>query len=391
MWPFSKRSRSSPVDDESEGLQPSDLELVVAASSCRGFESLSDFKHAVKHTRLLRFGRTGRYLTPLSTQFKDEIKRLFSADKDVFEKADQMQKFVHRIVFWMRIGSVALFVAFLVQVLGALYWVSGRRSDIVEKLVSFPPSIRFFTTAVGPSLGLLVFVILWAVICSVLRIYVLRLISLNLVVSGQVKLFAASARTRYDAIDSKISNAIANSQVIGIPETDGTYKWPLRAKLETVVALWNAKRAEFLDRYSTLVFWKIRWFVSLAERIATLIKGAAAIGVVLFIWMHFGPTNGWNDNPTIGNTNIAPVAVLVAVTTIILITFSLGFFFLGRLPNDQWTRVLIKEIQDRMLGERHYFYRCGGATEDFVRRIMGPMRLQETGAPPTEDPRSNSK
>ena len=153
---FSNKGASQP-NNGTERLEPSDIELITAATSCRGFEAKSDLEQAVRHTRLIRFGRTGRYLTPLSTQFKAEIKRLFPADNDIFVKADRMQDVVHLIVFLMRIFSIAFFLAFLVQVLGAFRWLYGNPPGQLSHWQDFHPGLHFFTTQIGSSLGLLAF------------------------------------------------------------------------------------------------------------------------------------------------------------------------------------------------------------------------------------------
>jgi hypothetical protein len=281
----------------------------------------------------------------------------------------------------MRLISVSMFLIFLGQVIDAFFFMysPGHAVPLFAALADLKQ---------GRAEGLVIFTAMWGIIWSVLRAIGPRLLILRLTVGTIVKLFSAEADKLYEVIDKHITDGFADLDSLGDPEPDQSYKSPLRAKLKTFVGSWSAKRAEYVDRYSTLCFWKIRWFVGLAERIAMTVKTGAAVAVIWYIWSKFGAhgaaiTPVWLEKYVAPQIGLAPSSVLTQVSILIVVTELIGFYWWTRLPNDYWTSVLIGEVGDVMLGEKHYFHRFAKAVEEFSRKSMIARRVRETGTPET--------
>lgn len=328
--------------------------LLRAANNCEGFSAVEELRHALQHTRAISFAKTKRRLTPLSRQVFDEIRDLFPIDKAAFDETDRLKEEIVKKTLLLRMFTMLTYIFFLCCV-GLLTW---------ELLVSSNGPISIFGWQPSPAVQSFFVYPVTILLASLFTIGVRLLIRDHVFmdIRRETGQFSHDLDKRWDCIDSRVTECCLAAQKRG-------QGWALRSKLFTIIATWNAKRAEYLDRYSTVSAWKIHDFVALIEIVATSIKIVLALALFGYFATYF-----WKY-PEI--QNLAVASGLFALFSVLAFTAWWGFLWFGRVPNDKWTEVLRSDIAKTEESEKHHFLKFGDLVENLARTVLEVQRTPE--------------
>lgn len=330
--------------------------LLRAVNDCEGFDAVDELRHALKHTRTMHFGKTKKRLTPLSRQVKHEIRDLFPIDYPAFNLADKTKGKIERRTVILRLSTIFVFLAYLALILGAtqdFLGVSDKSNALKVFGYGLPglPSIfqGFFQTPLG--------YVIYIFVISVFAIAARRTIRefFFMAIHRFTGQFAHDLDSRWDCIDTRVTECCLAAQKRGA-------NWTLRSNLYTIIAIWNAKRAEYLDRYSTVSAWKIHDFVMLVEYLATGFKFLLALGV--FGWVAY-LVYQYHEIQNL-RTYISVAAIFVALAA----TAVGGFLLYGRVRNDKWTEIIRSDIAKSEETDKHHFLKLGELVENLSRTVL---------------------
>jgi hypothetical protein len=355
------------------------------------------------------FGHVTRFMRPFSRQMKTDIRNRFPIDEAVYDEADRLQKETARHYTAMR-GFTAVF--FLCLCVAA---VMSNRAMTREYYSLFGLEIPRIAATTG-------ILVLWGAILVVLR-WVARKFFMDLLIDKAVDKLAYTTGNRCKDISGFINDACTQIGIIDAKDTG--LNWAESASGWCKIALWNTKRNDNLDRYTTAVFWKVQVFNQSAETFSRMLKALFLFAAVFLLHSH--GTDGWREwgahshsNDLIlfvwlggcyllfSNDAIAAVrsyvgsAVLVATCVMLLVYWSsLGreaaadpvalisaivlavFFWYGWIVSDlrtdeYWTVIFSREFRggsDDQKSRRHYFNVIARQIGNLVNQILQAHRI----------------
>jgi hypothetical protein len=265
------------------------------------------------------FGESGERRWPFSRQLKHAIRVQFSEDVDTFNRADSLQRILYLLALVMRVLTFVLtFLPFLAIFALVLDRKLGTHSGSwlwggFEALTGYHLKSDW--------LGVLV---------AVLGLFVLRMairLIFNLVAQLYVERLSYTVSQQYGEIRHDVT---ANCREIGNRPTSGN--WSATAKRHAKLALTGLKRAEYLDRYSTTVFWKIEDGFRAIETFFAALK-TLTFSAVAFMAFHAD----FLAHPA-EHLRYWPPMSAVGITLLFAIVAYFGWFYLGRSNNDFLTK-----------------------------------------------------
>lgn len=319
-----------PGSDEAELDETSNPELAVVSG-------LEELIAANEHIRRSQFGvpQNSKYEVPFSRQLRRSIREDFPVDGELYAEADVRERQTLIIYFIMRIVTVTLFgITLFLIALTYRAWFAGEWIFTAN-----PTALGNF----GPALAL---------IGSVTMVsYVLRRIVrffFFYFMRDRARSLSFKFAKRYSDILSRVTdNCYYGRRRLG--EGD----WTVRGRNHMKMALWNAKRAEYLDRYVTTIVWLIRVWVLFIEAFFFTIMGLGAAGVIIWVWM---------DKPD--SSMLAAQFILSLVLLAPLMIYL--WVFAGRKSGNFWTEEFRGQIAEQSAEEEHYFDRIGKYVEDLI-------------------------
>ena len=234
------------------------------------------------------FGEVGEKKWPFSRQLKTAIRRKFTVDRVTFDAADRLQVEAFMLATLMRLLTFAItFIPFVIlsisyslqKEIAASSAASSFEVALAEAaalLGSFFNKIDIETSVFS---GLVVATIMLIVIRVIIRFIFGLMAQIN------VLTLAKTVSNKYGEIRHHITTccgAVANRPERG--------SWPQAAKRSMKDALESARRAEYLDRYSTTVFWKIEFGFREIETFFVLLK--VTLLAVASAWLYNAAIDG---------------------------------------------------------------------------------------------------
>jgi hypothetical protein len=352
----STESSDEVAEDEStvEGVEEAAPSIVVG--SARGlafeFEGAADLDHVDALVERMHFGVSGAHLRPFTTQLKQAIRADFPVDNDIHDVADKAISDVQVAFLKMRTLTFLSFVAMAVvisSILRAGYPTisSVFIADGLPEVMSGWPGMHLHETIPLAYAG--VAILIFTVLRSGIRGWYRREIEVN----GEK--FAFKVKSRYDDIMSKMDKCTRNALL----ETD---HWPKRASLWTKIALWCAKRSEYLDRYATTVGWKAKDVLDLSE--IFYVGGKVLVG--LYVSLTIMATVSITDA---GELQVDTSLYRIVFGAVLLPVLAYCWFFIDRFRNDVWTKKFASLVEDESAPAGNYFDDISGMVESFVRTI----------------------
>lgn len=312
------------------------------------------------------FGTVERRIRPLSRQLRQDIKASFPIDRPFYDDLDSRSFKVSRyLVVAYTINTVVLFA--VVKVLAGLLvpWIvsldgsPGMAADYTPNVVelwfwqfgdgalnpawALQDLRAFLPVAIGTVLGAALLV-RW-----VFRIWLLSEINQNInYIEVETKRLhgdmLAAVGTRLKQIND------ARTQRKG---------WPACARQYLILALWQTKRAEYFDRYSTVFDWKLQQFFERSE-----------IGFVVLQWAVMLPVFVAMAERIMAATGAWPGFAFWVAFGLFAVFYYAAFFVTGRRTNDTWG----KRIGNSIDHQEHPFLDVATTVEGLIQNIKDVER-----------------
>lgn len=321
------------VEDSDGGAPSSTIDSELAEHAARDDVLAADAQITVQ-----QFGHVTHYRTPFTTQVRDEIRTAYPCDKDIHDDGDSAELKIVLFYTLLRIVTLLLFAGFLnfAIAIAAIYFTGDYAAiNVATGLLSYLPAPQ--PPNLMSALGLTVVVALGLFF---LRVAIRWLVLREIVQRGEK--FAHNVSQRYSDVLTRLSDN-AN----GIFDRTNKCRWQRSAELFAKAALWNAKRAEYIDRYTTNIAWRNRWFFLRLEFVSFGIKAVLAAGACYFIFAGF-EFSGSIDTQQNLIEKLSFCGVIIA-------TLLIGWGYVFRKRGDFWTAAFTKEIKLQSAPQSHYY------------------------------------
>ncbi|MBL4616330.1 MAG: hypothetical protein JKY46_01410 [Robiginitomaculum sp.] len=307
------------------------------------------------------FARVKKYVTPFSRQIKEECRSSFSNDTKVYDAADKSQLRIEKIYFGLRLITLLTFSVYVYTIINALlYFVShGEIRDFIPGgAAAFLPRFNG-----GELLYFSAFLVLVSLSFTFLR-FLLRGAA-HYELTRCTESFAHNVAMRHSDIAERMRLCAGNIFVREGRLKDMEISWEDSVTLWTKAALWNAKRAEYLDRYSTTVSWKIRLFIKRLETTTFFVKSAIVIASSYWIY-----TSVMNESFIHNST--APALISIAL---MFLTLVLGWGYYFHWKDDFLIKEFLEKAKLEYSSETHYYNyissRLAATAVDIEKREFG--------------------
>ncbi|PHS26074.1 MAG: hypothetical protein COA84_06715 [Robiginitomaculum sp.] len=307
------------------------------------------------------FARVGKYVTPFSRQIKEECRASFPKDIQAYDAADANQRRAEKLYFSLRLITLLIFGVYVYTIISALlYFVNHNeiRGFILGGILAFLPSFNG-----SELLYFSIFLVLASLVFTAFRFLFRWTIYRELI--RCTDRFAHDVAIRYSDIAERMRLCAGNIFIREGRLKDMGMSWEDSVILWTKAALWNAKRAEYLDRYSTTVSWKIRLFIKRFESVTFLVKIAIFIGASYWIYITV-------MGEALTGNGMTPALISISVMLLTLL-FGWGYYFHWK--DDFLIEAFLNEAKLGYSSETHYYNyiasRLAGTAVDIEKREFG--------------------
>lgn len=319
---------------------------------------LYELRQAREHFAGINVGATQEHTTPLSRQMQKDIARLFPIDEKYFVEGRKTQL---AAVWGYALLRALTFVLFAIMTTLQVAVFVGLHENATGPLSGMGASLSWAIAdqSWGPlatiaGLAAVFWILRWGLRARAFEVLRIRAERLSFNVFG-----------RLDDIKARITETAANTR-----DRAGVENWPARARDWTIIALWCAKRAEYLDRYITIVIWTVR------TRITDMERGLLALKLVFvsaLIWM---AATSLPDRSAQALLGVAALAVFLAAQTYIL------WHRAGMKPTDFWTSEFRKHAPSEEGSYETYVDKVSGIVRNLVDEVIAKEWGQGGGKKP---------
>ncbi len=302
-----------------------------------GFPPAEILVAARAHFSNSKIGAPEKYEQPFTVQLKNDTRRHFPIDDKYYALAEAAQSSVLLWYLLLQLIEVLLLSA-LVLVQAALF-----ATDRLPRWLEWSPmsNISFPIAASAAAAAAAAFVLARRSV----RWYFFHQIE------RKAERLSFDVFKRIDDISTNVTDACLKSR-----NRKGRGEWSERARDWIVVALWNAKRGEYLDRFITTTIWAVRTYI-------IHIEVAGAVGKILVsalaAWIAFD-----------GSSSAAAVISFAFAAALFAQAVGLWMFW-GRKPADFWTRVFRASANEHEEVVEPYTEKVASVVENLVHEALG--------------------
>ena len=316
------------------------------------FPKLEEYEAARKYFAKTDYGATMRYKQPFSNQLKDEIISAFGVDGEIYRKANEVQKKVCIQYAALRVVTLGVFLATL------LIQLSGLAGQPIEDAPISKTAYRFAENLQALVNGDLILLLIITAIGAFALRWGIRWAFLDKTIEIEAERLSHKIFTYIDSVSEDVTNCCSKAR----DRTGRGGIWPKRANAWVTIALWNAKRAEYLDRYATTIIWCVRTYTKAIERISQAVKVIATIVAISAVAFGAGPIGEYFGELSL-NERIS-FGLLLGFQTFAL------WLFLPRKPADFWTLSFRKSATAHHEIEDNYPAKLGRVVENLVDEVL---------------------
>jgi hypothetical protein len=275
---FSQASASLKDGDHDEAMAP--------GSQGSDFPAQAELDEAIAHFVISAqlTGASEKHQTPFTRQLKSDTASRFPADKKYFDKANLVER---EVIIWyivLRVVTLLLFsvlLALQAVIFEETFTHSPRTetdswSNVPQKFIDIAASVIGVLPQLGDDKEA---VAIWRLVLVSILFVLLRIVIRWLwfrELSNKAHQLSYTIFARLEEINSRVTEVCAK-----VRERVGKGgDWSTRARNWTIIALWYAKRSEYLDRFITTVTWKVRTTIQHTENASLAIKGALSVFAV---------------------------------------------------------------------------------------------------------------
>lgn len=315
------------------------------------FEAVTELEAAREVAGSDHLGETGPYVTPFSLQLRNDTEAQFGQDKSFYRSIKKTMQEVLFTYAIMRVIGVVIFGAYIAMLL----WLVENFAKIGGEsflAVAHQALIKSFANA-DTALGVLL--VCLSVASVAVRWFVRFIFFLYINTRGRELSYLI--KKHIDDIGSKIMESCSKAQL-----RNGAGRWSRRAGNWTRVALWQAKRAEYLDRYSSTTTWLVQHYTLLMERL---------------FWAYLAAATLYASDQILRSGNCSGgdcVAFNWFIVSLVTVTAAVGWGLLFRRRGNFWTQEFRKKIAADAGDSPHYFEQVGELVENLVEMVVANQR-----------------
>lgn len=322
------------------------------------FEGSKELAAATAYMRRTKFGEVSRRLLPFSRQLRDEIRSTFPIDADVFDVVDENYLGVRLrtwLAFIVTTGVLTLILAVYAWLVGAM-WVAPI-SEALSDVVPFAGA----ASALGEgAISRVVNFLGASIVLFALGVAVRQMSRYFLFtrIENQSEKLGNTITSKYDDIVARVHHVCSKALKARIAGGD----WPRRAHDWTLIAQWNTKRAEYIDRYFTTIAWKLELFFERIELFFIAVRVLLIVGAFALL-LRFGVDRiGWDQ--------VGQLWPLIPAFLIFQAYFWIGWVWLNRQPNDIWRKISAMQVQKSEQAKEHQFEEVAELVETLVHNVI---------------------
>jgi hypothetical protein len=316
------------------------------AVSSSPFPAQAELDAAIAHFRSGSVGAPQKYLRPFTRQLKSDTALRFPIDQAYFDRANAVQRQVVGSYLRLRMTTLVLYALLvLIQASAFLAGFGSQQSTPGDPDPAKPLGSFLAALPLPPEVGAASLILISAVAFFGLRIATRRLWFREL--SRDAHQLSFEVFKRLDDINTRVTEVCAHVR----DRVGEGGSWSERARKWLTIALWNAKRGEYLDRFITTVIWKVQTSIQDIEILFLCIKLALAVAATLAVARN------------------APLAALPFG----LLLLSQAYFLwhrLGRQPADFWTIQFRKSAPEDDHGKETYVDKISRVVENLVHEAL---------------------
>jgi hypothetical protein len=221
---------------------------------------------AKKHFGSGVVGGSETHRRPFTEQIMSDTEAMFPWDSDKYKTARSQMWAVLGRYFTMRVVTSFLHAG-LVILLVAIYdaAISDGGSSLLSKLLEATGLSDVFATWWPLLMAALAF-LAFGMRSAVRGFFFFGL-------TRRAETLSYDVFKRIDDIATRVTEACAK---VRLRAGEG---WPERAKNWVIIALWNAKRGEYLDRFITTVIWKVGVYIERMQNVFLVVNVAAIAAI----------------------------------------------------------------------------------------------------------------
>ena len=286
------------------------------------------------HFQIGKIGAPQKYERPFTRQLKNDTRLQFPVDERYYALAEKAQSDVLARYLSLQVIEVSM-LALLVAI-QALLFAPDRLMGSLDL-----PFLKNLTWPWALGSGVLA-----AAIFAALRSFVRWFFFHE--IERKAERLSFEVFKRIDDINTNVTEACLKSR-----NRKGRGEWSERAREWIVVAIWNAKRAEYLDRFITTLIWSVRTYIVNIEIAAVLLKFAVALIAAVYVFRR------------------DEAAASFAFCGAILVQTGLLWLVWGRKPADFWTTVFRKSASEHEENVEPYSDKIASVVENLVHEALG--------------------
>ncbi len=330
------------------------------------FEAPGELAAASRLMNRNLFGNVAMKRLPFSRQLLTEIEEAFPVDADMFKAVAKSHREYQRgfhVAFTVGTGFFAVLLAL---------WVVFFAEYVTLALngFAFEATSRtswFFTAEGAPGLfgqtfdaPLWLYALVYAVAIIGAGVAARRVIRFLLLreIRNNARDLDSMITQRYELILARVIDTSGK-----ISSARSKPKWHRRAHHWTIITQWNAKRAEYIDRYFSTIGWKIWLFNAVWE----LVYAGVRLGLIIaaHIWLFAVLSDRFPSEPQ------STLYLIVLAAGVGFAAYAAFFwFFLDRKANTTWGDVAAANVQASERGRVHEWERLAEAVETAVKNII---------------------
>lgn len=345
------------------------------------FEGREQLAHVetLMESQARQFGQVSKKIFPFTKQLLNEIRQAYPIDMDVYEKVDESFKNVKslgRSLAWLDFGlGLVLFSFVTVLLMPVLIVITGGSIPDSASVCLAPVAFDWapctsvnlieVKNAIEPlnTLKYIIYLVLPA-LTSMLVFVPFRNFCRNQS-KEKMNTNATTLMRLFEKRTSEIDSSV-HDNCTQIQYARSMDNWPKRAHAWSLIAQWNTRRAEYIDRYYSTIRWKQEWYFSVIENVqfCARIFFSLAVFTTLFTATHF-----------LSGSNVFSSFLLSLVIAVIIFVYQYWVWFLpSRVSNEYWGKEAAGSDESNKETSSHVYSHLAREVEILVKTIMDNQR-----------------
>lgn len=316
-----------------------------------------------------RFGKVTRKLRPFSKQLRDEIKTSFPIDRLFYDDLDNRDAKIRLyLVFVYALGTAVLFftvfaLSGLLVPLMAIDRMEEGQLRMVEQYFWVWQEDELRPTWYIQNTPLFVGIATLTIAGAGLALRYIARFWLIAQINQDVNFISVRTEALWSDM---IANVGTRLKQVGDARIYGS-SWPVFGRLYAILALWQAVRAEYFDRYSTAFDWKIEQFFGRLELLFVLVQWVVILAAFGAMGMRIGELS----------EGAYPYPELAGLIAGFAIYYYFAWYKAGRRTNDLWTERISSSIASAEDAATHPYEEVAITVQQLIKNVRDAQRQDD--------------